>query len=251
MSSANSPYGTGHTVSTSSTCPKLLPIPAQKLHEPSRVAMRRPSSETLTKTAKGVSLPVGISGVGAGAWFVFAHQGHSPNQIMAGAVVAVVGIVCASASKIIAARGQAEVARGQAEVARAQAEAIRSQASSDSEAKILRAQTNAALRRIGLDESRTNQVDRMLINQLIEPDLPKDRRLNDKALVELAKEAMKRSIEAAKLSGPSNSSDDTAPTGGELPTAANGDSPVGPGGVVRNIRAEDPHTTMDGGGPQV
>jgi hypothetical protein len=192
--------------------------------------MRLPSAETLTKMAKGAWLPVGISGVGTSVWL--ARQGHGPIPIMVGAVVAVVGIACASAPKIIAARSQAEISR-------ARAEAIRLQASSDSQARTLRAQTHAALLRTGVDESKTDQVERMLRYQLLYQDLPKDRRLNDNALVELAKEEMKKSIETAKPSARGISSDDSASTSGELPNAANGDSPAGNGGVVVNMHSEE------------
>jgi hypothetical protein len=232
MLSVDSPYGTGHMGSTSSTSSKLLPVSAQKYHEPSRVAMRLPPAETLTKMAKGAWLPVGISGVGTGAWLVLAHQGHGPIPIMVGAIVAVVGIACASAPKIIAARSEAAISR-------ARAEAIRLQASSDSEAQMLHAQTHAALLRIGVDESKIGQVERMLRYQLLYQDLPKGRRLNDRALVELAKEEMKKSIETAKPGARDSSSDHSTSTSGELPSAANGDSSGGNGGVVLNMHSEE------------
>jgi hypothetical protein len=189
-------------------------------------------SETLTTLAKRVGVPVGISGVGAGAWLVLSHQGHAPTQIIVGAVVAITGIVCASAPKIIAARSQAEVSR-------AQAQAIRLQAESDSEVRTLHAQTRAALLRSGVDRANTDQVERMLRYQLLNPDLPKDRRLNDKALVELAMEEMKKSIETARPSGPDRSTDGPTPPSGELPNTANGDSRGSNGGVVLNMHTED------------
>jgi hypothetical protein len=79
----------------------------------------------------------------------------------------------------------------------------------------------------------------MLYYQLLNPDLPKDRRLNDKSLVELAMEEMKKSIETAKPSGPDRSSDGSTSPSGELPNTANGDSPGSNGGVVLNIHTED------------
>jgi hypothetical protein len=211
---------------------RALPAAAQKRNEPSRIAMSWPSSETRAALAKRVGIPVGLSGVGTGAWLILDHQGHAPVQIIVGALVAIIGIACASAPKIIEARSQAEISR-------AQAQAIRLQAESDSETQRLRAQTHVELLRSGLDESKTNQAERMLRYQLLYPDLPKGRRLNDGALVDLAKEEVKKSIEAAGPSSTDGSSAVSPSPSGELPNAANGDVHGVNGGVVLNMRTED------------
>lgn len=169
--------------------------------------MRWPSTGTLLRVATRVGLPVGA--IGTGTWVAVGQIDHGPMSIIAAAVVSALGFCLAAAPKIIKARSEASVARANAET--------------DAEVRKLYAATRTYLLVQGVERSKVDQVARMLEHQLLDPSLPKDQRLNDRTIIEVAKK-VNGAIEASTPAAPAN-----------MP----GDSAAAANGVVINLPTED------------